>query len=74
MEWLKTLPHLMNFCACHGPPGKVMKPKFRQACHGHGGVSIDRNPTVIGYQLRCLIINSHEQQVNLTIFPGPVSL
>jgi hypothetical protein len=38
------LPHLMKFYACHGPPGKVTKPKFRQACHGHGGVSIWSKP------------------------------
>jgi hypothetical protein len=44
MEWLKTLPHLMKFCACHGPPGKVTKPKFHQACHGHRGVSIWSKP------------------------------
>ena len=44
MEWLKTLPHLMKFCACHSPPGKVTKPKFRPACHGHGGVSIWSKP------------------------------
>ena len=38
------LPHLMKFCACHGPPGKVTKPKFRRACHGHGEVSIWSKP------------------------------
>ena len=47
MVWLKKLSHLTNFCPCHGPPGKVMKPKFRQACHGHWGCRFDWNPTVV---------------------------
>jgi len=32
--------HLVNFCPCHSPSGKVTKPKLSQACHGHGGVDL----------------------------------
>ena len=28
--------NLIAFCLCHDLPSKVMKPKFHQACYGHG--------------------------------------
>ena len=33
-----------DFCACHSPSDKVMKPKFCQVCHGHGGILICSKP------------------------------